>query len=338
MQGPIVNRTLAAPSPPPARRGALAKVGLALAFGAAVGGVAYGYIRCEQAYIEHHAPGEVQALVTLDDGAVLAVEIVTTTHRDKVLPTSQRTQHERHHARLRRYDQATGKDQARRMVGGTPECVAAAGGRAWCRWEGRVRLLDAHLEDVSDQVAEGYEIERLESDRTGGLLLMGLDGVPARLDSQTLAITPVEATAAAAPRLPRNAVIPVAMTHGASFGLAPVKGQKRVAISRTDARGTTTLEPRRTYLADGFLVDTNGHALNVPAALFLVHRATVKDDAPRKLTRLDHAGRPVWTVDLPEPVDSANLRDDAIVLMGRTRSVAVAIADGAQRWSTPHQP
>ena len=212
------------------------------------------------------------------------------------------------HYRLRRYDQKTGRDFARRMVGGAPTCMAADKGRAWCRWEReKAYLLDAKLEIVG----EADELPR--------------------------AGAPTPATSAPMPP-PQMTILPVARANGGAFEIGLVGADPRRPIHFNGKKGSRTLEPRRVYIAQGFLVDGKGDALAVTGAVFLVYKTTSTPDARHKLTRLAYTGVPAWTADLPEPPDSARLDGDEVVLVGRTRSVAFAAADGKQRWSTPHSP
>ncbi|HUQ01413.1 MAG TPA: hypothetical protein VM261_02910, partial [Kofleriaceae bacterium] len=142
----------------------------------------------------------------------------------------------------------------------------------------------------------------------------------------------------APPPPPQMTILPTARANGGAFEIGLVGADPRRPIHFNGKKGSKTLEPRRTYIAQGFLVDGERKALPVPGAVFLVYRTTATPDARHKLTRLAYNGVPAWTADLPEPPDSARLDGETVVLVGRTRSVAIAVADGKERWSTPHSP
>jgi hypothetical protein len=283
----------------------VAGVGIALA----VGGGVFAYMKLDDYWVKHYAQGEVLGVVTLDDGAMLAMEKIERERRERSPTTDQVETTTDVDYRLRRYDQKTGKDLGRRLVGHEPTCVAADQGRAWCQWEkDKAYLLDAKLEIVG-------EADELPSKTT----------------------RPASPTAGATPPVPEITISPMASANGGMFEVGLIGPDPRLPIHFNGNKGSKTLEPKRLYIAQGFLVDGQGKALAVPGALFLLHRTTAKPPTRHKLTRLGYDGKPAWTVDLPEQADSARLDGDAVVLVGRTTSVAFAVADGKERWSTPHQ-
>ncbi|HUQ08094.1 MAG TPA: hypothetical protein VM261_36615 [Kofleriaceae bacterium] len=111
----------------------------------------FAYIKLDQYWSKHYASAEVLSAVSLDDGAMLASERIEREKRRRDPNTDQVEYSQELHYRLRRYDQQTGSDQARRLINGAATCVAAGQGRAWCSWEtGHAYLLDAKLETVGE--------------------------------------------------------------------------------------------------------------------------------------------------------------------------------------------
>jgi hypothetical protein len=287
------------------------KVAIGLGAGLVIGGGVFAYIKLDQYWLTHHASAEVMSVVSLDDGAMLASEKIEREKRRRDVNTDQVEYSQELHYRLRRYDQKSGRDQARRLIDGAATCVAADQGRAWCTWEkGRAYLLDATLATVG------------EADHMPG--------------AGEIAAAP-GATSPPPPR-PEMTILPMAKANGGTFQIGLFGDDPRRPISFNGKKGSKTLEARRLYIAQGFLVDGQGAALAVKGAVFLVHRTTATGDTRHKLTRLAYSGVPAWTVDLPEQPDSARLDGETVVLVGRTRSVAIAVADGKERWSTPHGP
>jgi hypothetical protein len=290
------------------------KAAITLAAGLAVGGGLYGYSKLDEYWVTHHSSGEVMNVVSLDDGAMLASEKIERQTRRRDRSTDQIEYTDEVYYRLRRYDQKSGNDQARRLVDGLATCVAAGQGRAWCTWEqGHAYLLDAKLETIG------------EADHMPG-------------EEELAAAAAAAPGAKAPPPPPHMTILPVARANGGSFAISMVGPDPRQPVHFNGKKGSKTLQPRRTYIAQGFLVDGDQNALPVKGAVFLVYRTTATPDARHKLTRLSYNGVPAWTADLPEPPDSARLDGETVVLVGRTRSVAIAVADGKERWSTPHGP
>jgi hypothetical protein len=288
----------------------LTKVAAGVGIALAVGGGFFAYMKLDDYWVKHYAQGDVLGVVTLDDGAMLAMEKIERERRTRDPNTDQVETRTEIDYRLRRYDQKSGNDLGRRLVGNEPTCVAADQGRAWCQWErDKAYLLDAKLEIVG-------EADELPSSTTR---------------------TPSPTASAAPSPIPAITISPMARANGGMFEVGLVGPDPRLPIHFNGKRGSKTLEAKRTYIAQGFLVDEQGNALAVPGALFLLHRTTAKPPTRHKLTRLGYDGKPAWTVDLPEQADTARLDGDTLVLVGRTTSVAFAVADGKQQWSTPHQ-
>lgn len=309
-----------------------------VALGAGVIGVLIAGIFLRRYWIKNYAPAQVMSVVRLDDGSMLALEEVTTERRSDNPTTGQVDRSEDIDYRLRRYDEKTGKDQARRLIDGMPECVAAKAGRAWCRWgDSGLQLLDAKLESVAGVKTAGLTIDELETDRDGGLLAMGDDGIPARIDPATLEVKSLTDGVPAKKVLPRGMVVQIARAGNAHYELSKVKGQERFTVHVQDGETSKTLGgAKATYIADGFLADADTNLLAVKDAVFLVHRKTIKPDSARTLTRLDLTGKAVWSKPLPEAVDTVELDGDVIVLIGKTQTLGLAAADGAERYRTPH--
>ncbi len=318
------------------------KVLTAVGFGVAVGAIALGYYFFDR-WWNTSTRTAVRVVVLLDDGAVLSIDDVVTERRHKDRDTGERETTTTTTYQLRRFDAATGRELATRASDSVPTCAAAVDGRAWCLWGTALHLVGTDLATIADAralakgpLAVGFRVDELRVDDTGGVRVLGLDGVPARIDARTTEATPIVSSAKAPHLLPRPMVVERARLGEASYELARIKGQERRAL-RVSGRGKPrTLAPEHSYLEAGFLVGRDGAALAIDGGgLLIVHRATLAKDAPYRLTRVDHAGAPAWTAALPGPLVTAAARDGMLDVLTPAHVTGIALADGAVRYTTP---
>jgi len=292
-----------------------------------------------------HGEGTVHSTLRLPGGPMVAIESVTITDRRRDPNTDQVEERESVHWRLRAFEEASGKTVARRVTESFPTCKLAKGARVWCQWDDTIRLLDAKLETVGEVgalpvVGPGPRrgLDELEVDVEGGLVRMGMDGRPERIDPVTMAVTRGD-DAAKVGRRGSGGLAPIARVGGTIYQLSVKRGQLRATLVRMKSGRAKTLEPKQSWLADGFLGDDQGgpgDALALPDGFFLVHRDSIAEDAPRRLSRLTLDGKTVWTAALPEPVQTGALESDGVVVSGRVFSIKLSLADGKALWQTRH--
>jgi hypothetical protein len=260
--------------------------------------------------------------------------------------------------RLTLIDAATGRRQARRVLGsGPPKCAELRPGRLWCRDEDGLVLLDvATLEVKSDWAA---------LQRSMPMLTVGLKDVSMRtVDSRLLVVAddgrgwllqddPPTATASDAAQQARAVPLPnlgerqgSVVSGGVTLGFIASEGVRKVVVPAPVPGLTPAADaglPRETFLEPSFLpvhgLDGTVAGLEGQGGALVLHRDTLaRVKAHELLTRVDLEGRVLWMHDFGAgEVQFAVAQGALVVVVGNfPDGLAVGLdgATGAELWRT----
>jgi hypothetical protein len=244
-------------------------------------------------------------------------------------------EHQSEEIRIDVHDLASGERTGRRFFDHVGGCTPATADRVWCRLD-VLGLYDARTLDkvvgVGDAIAEaklGAPVP--EKWRVDGPLLYHLldDGRVASIDAASLAVTYATAPGALDAHLGGFDVGRCATDEAlrALPGARPKKGKpkpvdpaaKPAFIEPRPLLDSRTLEP---LLAGGDMV--------------ILHRSSADPQkAAAQMSRVDRAGKAVWTADLGECAAATAIGDAIVVATGRGRHRAIAIDPerGGLRWT-----